>query len=374
MIHLGAALLLMMMTLAPRSAVADCEPLPNADKLLTPGARVFVGEMHGTRELPRLFGALVCHATTKGGAVRVGLEIPADEEPRLAAYVASAGAAADRATLLAGPFWHRDFQDGRSSVAMLELIDRVRTLARAGADVAITAFDEPKAKDRDLAMAERALAAMARTPKATWLLYAGNLHARKVKHASYPTTSMAAHLVARGVPLVALDPRFGAGSAWVCFGATPADCRPNLVGRGAPLPVGVTLARSADGAIDGTLDAGAPSFSPPAAVPMTRAQEARGRSLERERAARLAYDAKDYARCGELYDALANELRAPDHAYNAACCHALGGHVDRAFAALSSAVDLGFRDGDGLAKDGDLASLRADPRWPSLFARVAPAK
>lgn len=104
---------------------------------------------------------------------------------------------------------------------------------------------------------------------------------------------------------------------------------------------------------------------------MTNEQEARANSLDRERVARAAYDGKQYARCSELYDALAREQRSADHAYNAAGCHALAGKRDLAFAALSSAIDFGFKDGDNLTKDTDLAPLHADARWKPLVARVA---
>ncbi len=54
--------------------------------------------------------------------------------------------------------------------------------------------------------------------------------------------------------------------------------------------------------------------------------------------------------------------------YNAACYEALGGETDRAFSALEQAVAL---DPDAVKSfapgDGDLASLRGDPRWHELL-------
>ena len=358
--------ILMMTTLAATPALADCDPIANVEAILKPQARIFVGEMHGTTEMPRTFGALVCHATKKG-PVRVGLELPATEDALLATYLASAGSAADIAALLHGGFWHREFQDGRSSVAMLRLIESIRALKRAGADVDIATFDDPLAKERDRAMAERAAAAIARAPKATWLLYAGNLHARKTK-GRMPYTLMAGHLVEKGVALTTLDAHGGAGSAWVCFSASASECGPSLLGGGAPRPVAVTLARTADGAYDGTLGVGTLTFSPPAAVPMSKLQEAKAKSLERQRAARAAYDAKQFPRCAELYDGVAKELRSANDAYSAACCLALAGKADLAFAALSTAIEYGFVDDHGDSDQGRRPRLaahgfRASPRW-----------
>jgi hypothetical protein len=362
-------LALLVTTILAAPAFADCPALPNADKLLTPGARIFVGEVHGTNETQRAVGALVCLAAKKG-PVRVGLEITADEEPALAAFLASAGTPADRAALLRGAFWTDKFQDGRRSRAMAQLIDDIRALRHAGADLDIATFDEQKLPDRDRAMADRALAAIARAPKATWILYAGNLHARKATmDGDNKTTFMAMHLVAKGVPVVALNASFGAGSAWIC--TSESDCGPHALGGGSARPVGITLGHTPDGAYDGVLEVGAASYSPPAAVPMTREQQTRAASLGRQLEATAAYRAKKYDRCGELGGALAKELRSADQAYNAACCWALAGKVDSAFTQLALAVELGFSDSATIGSDTDLTALHADARWQPLVARVA---
>jgi hypothetical protein len=354
------------------SAATACPPLPGADVVLSPGARIHVGEMHGTTEIPRTFGTLVCHATKKGGAVRVGLEIPASEDASIAAYLGSNGAPADRAALLASPWWaNKRWQEGRRSVAWAALLETIRALRHGGADIDIATFDDESQKDRDQAMAKRAFAAIARAPKATWLLYSGNVHARKTP-GTFPQPLMAGDLVKMGVPLVTLDARYGRGSAWVCFSMDGAGCGPSVVGHaGAPRPVGVTLHPSDDGAYDGVLDVGVVSFSPPAAVPPSPSQAARAAAIPRILAALDAYDAKDWPRCAGLYDALARELRVADHAYNAACCHALGGKPDSAFVALALAIDYGFHDDGSLAKDSDLVSLHGDARWKPLVARAS---
>ena len=60
----------------------------------------------------------------------------------------------------------------------------------------------------------------------------------------------------------------------------------------------------------------------------------------------------------------------PVVAYNTACAHARAGRLDRAFAWLDRAVDLGFRDGKLLADDPDLAAVRADPRYSLVRNRI----
>src|SRR5262249_34099841 len=88
-----------------------------SEAILKPGARVLLGELHGNNETPRLVGELAIHATALG-AVRVGLEIPVDQQARIDRFLASAGVGGDRQALLRGRFWTRDLQDGRSSAAM----------------------------------------------------------------------------------------------------------------------------------------------------------------------------------------------------------------------------------------------------------------
>jgi Zn-dependent protease len=83
------------------------------------------------------------------------------------------------------------------------------------------------------------------------------------------------------------------------------------------------------------------------------------------------FEAKDYAR-SEAASAKRYELfNSPDGAYNAACAAARAGRADAAADWLGHALDAGYADTDGLAKDGDLASLHGHPRWEKLSARAA---
>jgi hypothetical protein len=84
----------------------------------------------------------------------------------------------------------------------------------------------------------------------------------------------------------------------------------------------------------------------------------------------LAYEGKQYAECVRRYDEAVRLWpgKGTLFLYGAASCHALSGHRDAAFRALEEALRRGYRNVDYLAADSDLASLRADPRWPSFFA------
>ena len=84
-----------------------------------------------------------------------------------------------------------------------------------------------------------------------------------------------------------------------------------------------------------------------------------------------------YTSSGRLEEALAADrelvarepLRADLH-YDLACSFALLGRSDDAFPSLNRALDLGFDSLEILEADDDLASLRPDPRYAALVARL----
>ena len=101
---------------------------------------VLLGEIHGTQEIPRFAGDTVCGFVKRGQPIILALEIPRNEQPRIDAYVESSGDAAARLALVDADFW-RKTPDGRATVAMAHLIERVRSLKSAGATASIVAMD-----------------------------------------------------------------------------------------------------------------------------------------------------------------------------------------------------------------------------------------
>jgi len=86
--------------------------------------------------------------------------------------------------------------------------------------------------------------------------------------------------------------------------------------------------------------------------------------------ATAAYQAEDYRKSAELYEAAIRAgADAAKTAYNAACCHALLGKPDDAFKWLNNAFNAGWRDVEQLKADADFKSLRADPRWEQAVKR-----
>jgi hypothetical protein len=192
------------------------KPVGGIDVHLKPGAIVWFGEMHGTEESPRFVGDVACQAA-KVARVQVGLEIWTDEQPRFDKYIASKGTDADRQALLDGRFWTQ--ADGRSSLAMVALLERVRVLRAAGAAIDIVLYDDPIA-NRDEAMAQQVM--KLRDPKAIFVALSGNIHSRRIKGTKWdpdlvPTV---AHLVAAKLPVVSFNVSPRGGKMWACM-STP---------------------------------------------------------------------------------------------------------------------------------------------------------
>ena len=216
------AMLLLLVAALPVMAADPAQLLEGAigDRPL-----VLLGEMHGTREIPAVTGALVAHYA-RSGPVLLGLEASGGDQPRVDRYLDSDGGLLAKADLLAGEHWqdatHQGMHDGRDSAAMFALIEQVRRLRKLGADVDIVMFDVAGPGDRDARMAKAIRAAVEAHPHARTLVLTGNVHAM---------TGTPPQLISAGKPYVApptvghhladLDPlsiafRAREGAFWAC--------------------------------------------------------------------------------------------------------------------------------------------------------------
>ena len=354
------------------NAVDDCEiPLEGLTPLLGPGRMVLLGEFHGTREIPGFAGAIACEAS-KHGPVVVALELP--PSAAVTAWLSGPDSPHARAQVLADPQWTRAYQDGRTSVAMFELIARIGALRRAGRPVDLVLFDQdPEQPGRDPRMAGALLAARSAHPEATLVVLVGDLHARRrpLGNLENEPRWMANFLVDASVPFVSLAGQTATGSSWFCSGPGPETCGPEFVGsRKEPVQPGrIELQPSPDGAFDGLYQpALTTTASPPAAFPARQAGLARELAALRRgpRALRAgamkAYEAGQFQACADAFGG----LLAPtgEDAYSHACCLARAGQKDQALERVRFALEHGVSLAD-LQSDEDLAALRADPRWPT---------
>ena len=205
---------------ASPSTTTSCPSIGGVDQVLAPGIAILVGEVHGTEQSPAFVSALACNALWAGYSVTVGLEIPIDEGGRVNSFLASAGAQADRDALLAGAFWQSEPHDGRSSVAMVALLDDVRTRRQAGDPIDVALLDDTGDGDRDRAMAGHLAEAANANPEGIVIALTGNAHTMvqpppDADPGFAPMGQAATELLGSG-RVVALDVTFSSGTAWVC--------------------------------------------------------------------------------------------------------------------------------------------------------------
>lgn len=208
---LAASLLALSGATAP-----PCTPVPGAAPLLAMAdRRAFIfGELHGTTQTPALFGDLVCQAAARAPVI-VGLEMPESSQAALNAWLASNGGAAARASLLADSFWR--MADGRSSEAMLALLERLRGMRAAGRRLSLLAFVPTVADAATQTPYERAMAAnwqraLAGAPRARLFVLVGSIHARTAHYRDFDPAAM--HLP-RAISLT-FGPLSVGGSAYNC--------------------------------------------------------------------------------------------------------------------------------------------------------------
>lgn len=244
-------------------SLVACKPSPMMtlpSPLAAPAATILVGDLHGTHEIPAFVGDFV-ETLAAARHVVVALEVLAAETPSFDAYLHSDGGPAARAALLADPWWRDSYQDGRRSLAMAALIERLRAL---GTRVDVARIDA-RGDDRDADMARNVAALRTQHPDATLVVYAGNLHTARNGSPDLPDmTFMAAHLQRAGLSFIALDARYERGTAWICTGPSPDSCGPRPV-RGATLARGIHMEPTPDGNYDGWYGVGPLTASPPAA-------------------------------------------------------------------------------------------------------------
>jgi hypothetical protein len=101
------------------------------------GRVLFVGEIHGNTETPDAFARYVCAAAAQGGSTLVLLELPPHLEPAMQDAMVSDD---PRTALLAGLEAHWKTRDGRGSVAMLDMMARLMSLAKTNPQLSIEPF------------------------------------------------------------------------------------------------------------------------------------------------------------------------------------------------------------------------------------------
>ncbi len=225
-------------------AALECQAVAGLDALFAPGAGLLLGEMHGTEQSPAFLANTVCLALQAGLPVTVALEIPREETSRIDAFLSSSGGEKDRAALLTGPFWRADYQDGRRSRAMFDLLERLRQFHQSGKPVRAELLDRavPTATsiERDRRLADALGEAFDKTPEGLVIGLLGNVHTRIRRGVPWdPNYETAGSVLLQQKPelhVKALDVAYRGGEAWTCLTAEASSCLVRTVKGRAGIP------------------------------------------------------------------------------------------------------------------------------------------
>ena len=244
----------------------ECAPLAGAEAITSRSDLDFLvfGEAHGTTELPALFGDLVCAAAATGRPVVVGVEFLPANQPILDSFVASKDASTARKTLLSAPAWSD--RVGRASVAMLSMLEQVRSLRAAGAEVHLIAFDHesesgPTSEKREAGMGRRLLDASRAQAGALVIALTSVGHADRTGWESFKPPFRSAVQYLPGDRTLSLTFIRGGGEVWACRSpaeGAPEECKvwPGTKREEIP-PRGIVLDASRPG-FDGVVSVGKP--------------------------------------------------------------------------------------------------------------------
>jgi hypothetical protein len=228
---------------------------------------VIFGEVHGTKEIPALVGEFVCWRSGRSQSVFLGLEIPQEEQRAIDAYLSGGGTLVDQKQLTSGVFWNT-VRDGRSSEAIVQLIERIRRLRGSHVGVGIVAIDSGRYDvSRDAAMARNLEAFMRMHPGSKFVALVGNIHAAKsnVSAADKKSQPMA-YQIASESPIT-INAEYLPGTTWSCVPGLR-DCGVNEVGgwRKADTTSGFHMGVAAMPGFDGSFALGSITASPPAVM------------------------------------------------------------------------------------------------------------
>ncbi|WP_264585509.1 hypothetical protein [Sphingobium sp. B7D2B] len=205
----------------------------------------------------------VCAAAATGRPIIVGVEYAERNQAALDAYMASDGSKDARLALTDAPLWDPDWADGKSSFAMLALLEWLRTQHQAGVIGRVIAFEPDfieDGADRERQMAKR-LESFSSEDGALFIALTGSFHARKrlLDAETTPYPPMATLLPKART--VSFRIQGTGGRKWAC---TDLGCGEQDANQAGGEVRKLTILATPDGSYDGVYDLGVPMTpSPP---------------------------------------------------------------------------------------------------------------
>ncbi len=186
-------------------------------------------------EPPEFIEALLCHSLSKGIKTALALELN-DDQGLLERYLLSDGSKAAKNAFFDDWAWKGEFTDGRSSQAMMELIDRARLYKQGNKAFSVIPFkpgnmpiedyqnQNARSQAYEKTMAKRIVEGTEKIDADKTIVLVGSLHARKGR---FSFKDMDYDLMAIHLPENRTETYLGVhtgGTSWNCRGPEPDDC------------------------------------------------------------------------------------------------------------------------------------------------------
>ena len=201
------------------AATLDCDSEGGVLDEIKASRIVVIGEVHGSKEIPEFVGNLLCSLSKNAAPYILALEIPTEEQEKLDSYVNRLETVSFEFAFRDSFFWNRPLHDGRSSLAVAHLIERVRQLIIAGAKLKLLAFDSRDYKTGKTAasFASTLEQVLTKTPDYKMIVLTGTNHA-----AARPLSKDVAQIsdLALKYKMHNLLGFFRGGYTWSCRGMT----------------------------------------------------------------------------------------------------------------------------------------------------------
>ncbi|WP_457322997.1 hypothetical protein [Roseateles sp. P5_E11] len=246
---------------------APCKTTVDIPQRLRDSSLLLLGELHGTRQIPDFVSAYVCNLAAQARSVALALEWPEENQAAIDAFLDSDGRGGARKALLGSRDWSKPAheQDGRTSMAMLVLLDEVRQHNKATPTRKITV----RAIDGDdLTMSRNVRALTATGLFSHVVVLTGDLHTSLVKGNMFDPAMEPMGFLLRDLHPISLVAEYDQGTAWNCAAS---QCEPHVVlsmptQRGARYSISLRPPKDRLG-YDGSFYVGRIDASPPAVLP-----------------------------------------------------------------------------------------------------------
>jgi hypothetical protein len=210
---------------------SECENVAGVE-LINAHKFIMLGEVHGTTEIPALFGHLACNAmaTTKD-KVAIMLELPDALQQDLNLYMNDK---ISQEKFLSHSVWSPEWQDGRFSVAMFELIKKLKFIHKTHPgklDVILIdlLIESRNGKSKSIVLADN-ISHHALSSYGKILSLTGNFHNRV-----YPEQGSSAASLLKDLTPFTLTFYAQSGTFWGCTGQEAKDCKVTAITTKSPI-------------------------------------------------------------------------------------------------------------------------------------------